>query len=235
MYIIKRLRQKKQISQTDLAEAIEVSLRTIQLYEKKDANIPNKNLTKIADYFGMSIAELYIHEVNEEASPYLSKKVFAKNGTIGYPIANGKVMVMAPVLLLEEQQRYLQAIDKTAFIQELFQNGFLLDFVGDGLHLAFEIGGDAMDDKTKNAIPNGSLVLGRKVSFEEWVQFGADHQAEPLILVLQERIICRALMQIDMEKQVVQCRNLNRAPEYQDFSIPFEQINEVFVLVRKQL
>ena len=96
------------MNQTDLAEAIGVSLRTIQLYEKKDANIPIKNLTKIADVFGVSIAELYLNEVNEEEGVYSKKKVFSASGNIGYSLANGKYLVMAPVLMEDMQEAYLE-------------------------------------------------------------------------------------------------------------------------------
>ena len=65
-----------------MGEEIGVSLRTIQLYERKDANIPIKNLTKIAEYFGLTIAELYMHEVNDMGEAYTKRQPFTKHGSV---------------------------------------------------------------------------------------------------------------------------------------------------------
>ncbi len=88
MYAIKQLRRKKNLSQSDLAKEIGVSLRTIQLYEKKNANIPIKNLTRIAAYFDLSIAELYLQEVNEKPGKLFEKKTIYKKRVCILPLGS---------------------------------------------------------------------------------------------------------------------------------------------------
>ncbi|MEP3570166.1 MAG: helix-turn-helix transcriptional regulator, partial [Flavobacteriaceae bacterium] len=111
MYAIKHLRRKKNLSQSDLAKEIGVSLRTIQLYEKKDANIPIKNLTKIASFFDLSIAELYLQEVSETRETYVRRQPFTKYGSVFYPMDHGKYLIMVPLILMEQQNTYIKSLE----------------------------------------------------------------------------------------------------------------------------
>jgi len=235
MHILKILRRKKKISQTELADAIGVSLRTIQLYEKKDANIPIKNLSKIAEYFGMSIAELYIHEINEEGDFYSKRKVFSNHGNICYPLDYGKYLVMAPVLLFEQQKEYLAKRTQKDFLSALVQVGFILDYLEGGFHMAFEIIGDAMEDKTINAIPNGALVLGLNIDKKVFVKRADEFKGEVVLLVCAGKIICKSFTGLNEDMTAINCHSLNPSPEYQDFAMPIADVHELFVVVKKQI
>ncbi len=232
MNIIKHLRRKKGVNQSDLATAIGVSLRTIQLYEKRDANIPIKNLTKIAQYFNTTIAELYMHEVNESATGYAKQKVVSADGTMAYALPEGKYLVMAPVLLSGFQEKFLQDLK----LDDLLKSGFLVDYFDEGGYLAFEIIGNAMNDGSIQSIPNGSLVLGKRIDKEVLSKSGTNSLVDQaLVLVCTTRIICKRFTGYNVETQSIACNNLNNAPEFKDFEVPLANISSVYLVVKRQL
>ena len=59
MLRIKELRLGKNESQTDLAESVGVSLRTIQKYEAEKGSIPFDKLKKIAQHYDVFVSELF--------------------------------------------------------------------------------------------------------------------------------------------------------------------------------
>jgi len=234
MYIIKQLRRKKNISQSELGKEIGVSLRTIQLYERKDANIPIKNLTKIAEYFGLTIAELYMHEVNDMGEAYTKKQPFTKHGSVFYPLDFGKYLVMAPLVLVEWQKKYVESLHKEG-MQNPFQSGFVIDFLTDEPHRVFEISGDSMNNTTSDAIPNKAFVLGLEIKKESFVRANETFWDQPYVLVCADRIICKQLTGFNKQSKAIQCHNLNTSPEYQDFELPLNDVLQVFKVVKKQL
>ncbi len=232
MNIIKHLRRKNGINQSDLASAIGVSLRTIQLYEKRDANIPIKNLTKIAQYFNTTIAELYMHEVNESTTGYAKQKVVSADGTMAYALPDGKYLVMAPVLLSGFQDKFLQDLE----VGDILKSGFLIDYFDEGGYLAFEIIGNAMNDGSIQSIPNGSLVLGKRIHEDMLLKSGANELVgQTLVLVCTTRIICKRFTGYNEITQAIVCNSLNDSPEYKDFEVPLTDIRSIYLVVKRQL
>lgn len=235
MYVLKQLRRNKGISQSDLGREIGVSLRTIQLYEKKGANIPIKNLTKIADFFELSIAELYLHELNDTGGSYTSKQPFTKHGNVFYPLDYGKYLVMPSLILMEQQQWYIDQIGTKNFDKTAFQMGFIIDFLEDGAYRAFEVSGDSMNDGSIHAIPNKSIVLGVEIPKETLSKKEDAIRDMPCVLIGKDRILCKWITKFDSEKGMLHCQNLNKSPEYQDFELPLSEVLQIFKVIKKQL
>ncbi len=234
MYVLKQLRRKKGISQSDLGREIGVSLRTVQLYEKKGANIPIKNLTKIADYFDLSIAELYLHELNDSGGSYANKQPFTKHGNVFYPLDYGKYLVMGSLILMEQQHWYIDQIGTKNSEGNSFQMGFIIDFLEDGAYRAFEVSGDSMNDGSINAIPNKAIVLGVEIPKETLSKKEDTIANMPCMLICRDRILCKWITKVDSENETIGCQNLNKSPEYQDFELPFSEILQLFKVVKKQ-
>ncbi len=235
MHIIKELRRKKGISQTEFAHAIGVSLRTVQLYERRDANIPNKNLKKIAQFFDMTIPELVIHEFHDPNDTYGKKKPYAKQGSVFYPLEHGKLLVMSPLVLMEQQKEYITRVKTGLVSQNAFETGFVMDSIDDELHMAFEITGNSMYDGTIDSIPNKSIVLGVEVDVKEFALENNGLFNKSYVLVCKDRIICKRITNYNVEKDVFQCNNLNKAPEFQDFELSGKDVLQIFRIARRQL
>lgn len=236
MRVIKHLREKKRISQAKLADEIDVSPRTIQLYERENANIPIKNLTKIAEYFELSIAELYLQEFNDFRRVYNTKKQsFTKFGSVFYPLDYGKFLVMAPLILMEEHERYTKNISNGKAEKNIFQIGFVIDSAEETTHRAFEISGDSMNDNSIHGIPNKSIVLGLDQNKEDFTSADNPLWNQAYILVCKDRIMCKQITGFDPKKACIQCHNLNPSPEYQDFELALKDVLQIFKIVKKQI
>lgn len=231
MRTIKQLRSQMGISQTHLAEAIGVSLRTIQTYEQKDASIPTKNLSKIAAYFDLSIPELYLQEENET---YADKKTFIKHGCTFYPMDDSKHFVRVPLVLIERQKKYIASLAETRLGNSPFKTGFVIDFLDDDPLKAFEVSGDSMNDGSIDSIPNKAIALGIKMKKESFTKENSPIFNKSYVIVCKDRIICKKVADFDATKKTLHCQNLNSSPEYQDFDLELENVVEVFRVVKKQ-
>ncbi|WP_282160109.1 helix-turn-helix transcriptional regulator [Ulvibacterium marinum] len=235
MFILKQLRRKKNINQTDLAKAIGVSLRTIQLYEKKDANIPIKNLTKIAQYFDVTIAELYSHEnVNEKGAAYDTPETVEK-GHIITKLAPGKYLIYAPLLLTEQYGKFSKQYAKKVFVQTLPRIGFVLDRVSVAHYMAFEISNNSMDDGSLNSIPFKSVVLGKLVQLDKIQGYMQGNPNGASILVYKGNVMCKVISDYNKKTKTVVCKSLNDSPEYSDFEIKVGEIDQLYAILGKQI
>ncbi|WP_136467879.1 XRE family transcriptional regulator [Flagellimonas onchidii] len=231
MRTIKQLRKNMGISQTLLAEAVGVSLRTIQNYEQQGASIPSKNLSKIASYFDLSVTELYLQEENE---PYTEKKTFIRNGCTFYPLDDTKHFVRVPLILIERQEKYIESLAESRLGNSPFKTAFVIDFLDEDPHKAFEVSGDSMNDGSIDAIPNKAIVLGIKIKKESFTKENNVMVGKPYVLVCTDRIICKKIIDFDTLKKTLRCQNLNTSPEYQDFDVAMEDVLEVFRIAKKQ-
>ncbi len=235
MLILKQLRKKKKISQTDLANAIGVSLRTIQLYEKKDANIPIKNLTKIAEYFGLSIAEMYMYEVNENEVVYLNTNMLSKKSNKVYDIEPGKYFIMAPLVSQNQYKQYIKNHTDIDFLERLPKIGFIMNHVTSNKYVAFEIMGDSMDDGSIESIPNKAVVLGEQLEINEKNLSEIKAPNSLKVMICKDRILCKKIVEYREKANAILCTNLNKSPEYQDFELPVTDMLQFFSIVKKQL
>jgi len=233
MFVLKQLRRKKRISQTDLANVIGVSLRTIQLYEKKNANIPIKNLTKIAKYFEVTIAELYSNEVNEEEGIYSTSKGNKKEGVAVKTIAVNKHIISAPLVTYDNYGEFIEKGHLKDFIVKLPKVGFVLEHLEKNDYMAFEIMGNAMFDKTIKSIPNKTITLGYNISIDNNEELMSIVNRS-VILVLENTILCKQILKIDKNEKKFICHSLNTSPEYSDFELPLHEVKSLFKIVKKQ-
>ncbi|MFS4455248.1 helix-turn-helix domain-containing protein [Maribacter sp. 2304DJ31-5] len=235
MLILKQLRRKKNVNQTDLAEAIGVSLRTIQLYERENANIPIKNLTKIAQYFDVTIAELYSYEVNETNGDYGDKRTISSNGTEINCIDEGKFLMAVPLILESQQKNYIQNIDiANEVLSELPQISFFMNQWEDVEYTAFEITGNAMvNNNGVRDIPGNSIILGKSIPVHMIEKPSLTQKI--YVIVYKDGILCKEIITADRSNKTIVCHSFNTSPEFADFEIPIADIKKLFLVVKKQV
>ncbi|WP_394747914.1 helix-turn-helix domain-containing protein [Spongiimicrobium salis] len=231
MFILKQLRREKNCSQTELATAIGVSLRTIQLYERKEANIPRKNLTKLAAYFNLSISQLYEYEINEQTAVYQNEPPSLNKLSSVKSLGNGKYEVTAPLILTNDYEAYAKKFLDIDYMKDLHKASFVTDNMADGNFRAFEILGSAMNNGKLNGIPNGTIVLARELPKEALFVDSIKHFN--CVLLYKSALLCKQINDFDNSKKTIRCHSLNESPEYADFEIPLRDIYKVFVIVKK--
>lgn len=233
MFVLKQLRRKKKINQTDLAQAVGVSLRTIQLYEKKNANIPIKNLTKIADYFGVSIAELYSHEVNEDQGTYHLNQDNSARVFSAKKISAKKWIVNVPLVTSENRIDYCNKIENKQVPENMPNLSFVVENIDATKYLAFEIIGNSMENGTAESIPNEAIILGKEISLED-LEIYDKVKNRIAILIYGENILCKEITNYDSKNKRITCHSLNTSPEYADFEIAVSEIKQLFEVIKKQ-
>lgn len=234
MLIIKHLRRKKNMSQTDLANAIDVSLRTIQLYEKKNANIPIKNLTKIAQHFEMGIDQLFAREVNESDINYRKSNRLKKKGHRISKLAPGKYLVEAPLIITKRQMEYIEKQGSDEFLNTLLRVGFVVEQVSVSDYLAFEISNSSMDNGLVTGIPAKAVVLGKQTSKME-VAKRTNESNINWVIVHEDSVMCKKIAAYDKKNEVITCHSLNKSPEFPDFELKVDDIKAFFRIIKKQV
>lgn len=231
MFILKQLRREKNCSQTDLATAIGVSLRTIQLYERKEANIPHKNLTKIAEYFNLSISQLYDYEINEQTEIYHNEPPSLSRLSTITALDNGKFEVKAPLIVAKAHAEYSLRYLDIDYMKDLYRASFIAEEITDGNFRAFEIRGNAMDNGSLDGVPDKAIVLARELPKEAMYVNSVKHFY--CILLYKDTVMCKQIIAFNEGRRTITCHSLNRSPEYADFEIPLKDIKQVFVILKK--
>lgn len=70
---LKQLRKSRKIKQTELADLIEVSSRTISCWEKGEREITSNKLGQLADHFGVSISYLLGYDTDNAFEDLITK------------------------------------------------------------------------------------------------------------------------------------------------------------------
>ncbi|MEO1009795.1 MAG: helix-turn-helix transcriptional regulator [Bacteroidota bacterium] len=235
MLILKQLRSKKKINQKDFARAIGVSLRTVQLYERKEANIPIKNLIKIAQYFEVSIAELYALEgVQENEAVYQVDDNSQKEYSIT-KLAPGKYLVSAPLILGEQYNTFCRHYTQKNYLTKLPKTSFVIDQVSVGAYMTFEVVNSGMDDGSKAGIPVKSIVLGKGVSTSKMEKIVNQTGKAAFVIEYQGNLMCKELAHYNRQRRTILCKSRNRSPEYGDFEAKIDDLGLLYLVIGKQI
>ncbi|MEO0573640.1 MAG: hypothetical protein AAF039_18200, partial [Bacteroidota bacterium] len=147
---------------------------------------------------------------------------------------DGKVLLKVPLLPIALQDDFLKEHDQDAFTKGLIGIDFLLQSPEDTFYMAFEITGNAMDNGTSHSIPNGALVLAKKVDkFKLHKDKGIRNKA--FVMMCTDRIICKSITDISMDTGTIMCHNLNPSPEFKDFEIQITEVGAIYEVLKKQV
>lgn len=110
---------------------------------------------------------------------------------------------------------------------------FPADQIYHGSYMAFEIKGDSMDDDSKRSLSHGDVVNARELSKDKWHYKLHTEQYPNWIIVLDNTILCKQIINHDLETGEITCHSLNTSPEYTDFSVNLNDVCKLFNVVQK--
>ena len=110
---------------------------------------------------------------------------------------------------------------------------FIVDKIGHGNYMAFEIKGDGMDDDSKRSFSHGDLVLARELDKVHWTTSLHYNQYPFWIIVLNDTILCKEIIDHNIETGDITCHSLNPSPEYSNFTINLKDVCRIFNIVQK--
>ena len=187
----------------------------------KRKSLTSLEIDRLENFFG-----------NEKQTP---DSFETKAGSKYEELPNGRYKLTVPFVPVRAQARYTSDFNDAEFISHLTEVSFIVDRVGNGKYLAFEIQNDSMDDDSKRSIPDGAIVLGRELNKQHWKNKFRTGDFPYWIIVHKQGMLCKEIINHDVENGVITCHSLNRSPEYQDFDIKLDDCYQLFNIVKKQI
>lgn len=167
-------------------------------------------------------------EIKED--PYL----VTNSGTKYYELPNGLYKMVVPFVPVNAYAGYMDEFKDAEFIGTLEERDFYVRELHYGKYFAFEIKGDSMDDDSKRSLSDRDVVLARELGREHWRDGLRIKDFRAWIIVLKNNILCKQIIDQDMENGTVTCHSLNPSPEYCDFVLKLDDIHQLLNVIKKE-
>lgn len=211
---IRKVRENLGMTQEEIAKTLGVSARTIQNYEAGGVIPRSKHEI---------IRSLSMAKRQHNAEPFL----VTKSGVKFYELPNNLYKMRVPFVPVSAYAGYVDEFAQPQYVESLQEYDFIVKEILHGKYLSFEIKGDSMDDDTRKSIANGDVVLAREVDRDYWKAGLNLRDNDAWIIVLKNNIVCKQIIDQDLEKGVITCHSLNSSPEYSDFTLNLDDIRQL--------
>jgi Predicted transcriptional regulators len=239
MEIAERLRYiRKALGKTQLEFADSLGMKQgsySDVERGRTKNISDHILKTIGRLYNVSIDYLMTGEGNmfttdEDREPYL----ITKSGTKYYELPNGMFKMVVPFVPAKAYAGYVDEFKDAEFVKSLEEREFTVREIHHGRYYSFEIKGDSMDDDSKRSLSNGDIVLARDLGREHWKDGLRIKDYSAWIIVLKNTIVCKQIVEQDMEAGIITCHSLNPSPEYCDFKLHLDEIQQLLNIVKRE-
>ncbi|PXV62686.1 phage repressor protein C with HTH and peptisase S24 domain [Dysgonomonas alginatilytica] len=156
------------------------------------------------------------------------------SGVKYYEMPNGRFRMRVPLIPVKAYAKYVDEYRDAEFVNDLEEVEFIVDKVGLGRYYAFEIKGDSMDDGSKRSICDKDIVLARELSKDYWRDRLRNDEYPFWIIILGNTIVCKQIINQDLERCEITCHSLNSSPEYADFTLSMNDISQLCNIVARQ-
>jgi transcriptional regulator with XRE-family HTH domain len=204
---LKYLRKLRGWTQEEFANKLGIKRSLIGAYEEERADPRLDVLEVLADIFKLSLDELLLKDLSNNADNYLAKRRQQKMMT-----ADRNVIHFVPI---KAAAGYLASYADTEFIDEL--NTFTLPMLAGGNYRAFEIIGDSM-----LPTPSGSIIVGEKIENATDIK---NSQAY-IVVSRNEGIVYKRIEKDGRSKNKLTLVSDN--PQYQPYQVNAEDVMELW-------
>lgn len=152
-----------------------------------------------------------------------------------YELSGNKYRMRVPLVPFNAYARYIsETCEPIQQDRESWDEvEFIVDKIGHGNYMAFEIKGDSMNDDSRRSFIQGDLVLARELDKVHWTNSLRYNQYPFWIIVLSDTILCKEIIDHNVETGDIICHSLNPSPEYADFTINLKDVCRIFNIVQK--
>ena len=204
---LKYLRKLRGWTQEEFANKLHIKRSLIGAYEEERADPRLEVLEIIADMFKLTLDELLLKDLSNNADNYLAKRRQQKMMS-----ADRNVIHFVPV---KAAAGYLASYADSEFIDEL--NTFTLPMLSSGNYRAFEIIGDSM-----LPTPSGSIIVGEKIDNASDIK---NNQAY-IVVSRNEGIVYKRIEKNNRSKNKLTLVSDN--PQYQPYQVNAEDVVELW-------
>ncbi|WP_456437361.1 helix-turn-helix domain-containing protein [Psychroserpens sp.] len=237
---LRKLRVKKGWTQQELGDKAGLTKRTIINYEQSE-NIPKSK----ANIFHFIFLDTFLDDENDTPEQIRvndpSEVYPTKSGNIIEELQNGKYLLTVAMVPFRAHATYISEFQDADYISDFSKVSFIVDRVPRGKYRAFEIKNDSMNDATleklasRDAILDGDIVLGRELGKQHWTSKLNTNGYPYWIIVHKDTIVCKEIINHDVEKGIITCHSLNSSPEFQDFDLKLDECHQLFNIIKKQI
>ncbi|WP_194141063.1 XRE family transcriptional regulator [Flavobacterium hungaricum] len=154
-----------------------------------------------------------------------------KNGNKFQELPNGKFIMTVPLVPVRAYAQYISECSEVELIDGYNEVNFYVDKYARGNYVAFEIKGDSMDNGGLYDNPEGCITLCRELSRMHWDSLRDSKYG--WVIVHKDTIICKDIVDQDLEKGTITCHSRNKSPEYQDFKIELNDVLQIFKVIKR--
>lgn len=169
-------------------------------------------------------------KVNEHQEPYFVNS----SGVKYFELPNGRFRMRVPMIPVKAYAKYIDEYRDAEFAQTLEEVEFIVDKIGLGRYFAFEIKGDSMDDGSKRSLSDKDIVLARELSPEYWRDKLHNDEFPFWVIALDSTIVCKQIIEQNIERCEITCHSLNPSPEYADFTVSLNDVRQLCNIVARQ-
>ena len=90
-----------------------------------------------------------------------------------------------------------------------------------------------MDDDSKRSLSNGDIVLARELNREHWREKLHVSDYPNWIVILNNTILCKQIINHNLEGGTIICHSLNPSPEYSDFKLNLNDVVQLYNIVQR--
>lgn len=210
---------------------------TIGNYLEGKTNPNKSNIALLAQYFDVNEEWLATGEGQMERQGNVKNEepfLVTKSGTKYYEMASGKFRMRVPFIPVKAYAKYVDESRDAEFVGESFDEfDFIVDQIGHGRYYAFEIKGDSMDDDSKRSLCNGDIVLARELGQEHWHNKLRTDDFPNWIIVLDNTVLCKQIINQNINDFSITCHSLNPSPEYADFELKLSDVRQLCNIVQR--
>ncbi len=237
--ILKRAREEKELTQSQLGERIGIGMRQIQKYEKgqfpKEKTDPVRNIDKElkTNLYELIYANKAVSRSNAKAiADPPSTEILASEGLI--PLPDGRFIMNTPLVNVKAYAGYLTSWGDEEYVSELPVHPIIVDKAHRGEYKSFEVTGDSMDDGSKKSIEDRSIVTGRRLDRSHWRnKLHLNKFSRFIIVALDHGIVVKEITDHNTETGVITCHSLNSdKKQYPDFKLSLDRVIQIFNVVQ---
>ena len=166
-----------------------------------------------------------------------SSEVFSsKAGNVFEQMSSGKVKLFTKMVHVKAQASYTSQFQDADYVDELSDVSWIIDKVVQGSYRSFEVMNDSMNDGTINAIPDGSIVLGRELQKHHWQNALNINKYPNWVIVHKDGLMIKEIINHDTDKAIIKCHSINPSPEYaNDFDLDLSDVYQLYNVIKRQL
>lgn len=232
MYTIdlKRFRRANKMTQVQAAAYFGCEQSFISLIETGRSKTPEGFISKILadDNIDSSMVRKE-EEVKNEEQPF----IITKSGIKYYRLAENRYRMRVPFVQAHAYAKYIDERQDAVYWTPSEEYEFLVDKIHHGSYMAFEIKGDSMDDDSKRSLSDGDIVLARELNRELWKSRLHTDDFPNWIIVLDDTILCKQIIDQNLENGDLICHSLNPSREYADFKVNLNEVRQLFNIVQR--